>query len=61
MAIMLIDEDKDKRPRQTLPSPINRDIRDSTPCFSRCMSEPAKLNELVKKTLVTNKEDSDLL
>jgi hypothetical protein len=77
MAIMLIDEDKDKMlkdeqkytntihedrdktPRQTLPSPINREKRDLTPCFHRCMSEPAKLNELVKKSLLTNKEDSD--
>lgn len=55
----IIDEDTDKRSRQTLPSPINRDKRDLTPCFHRCMSEPAKLNELVKKSLITNKEDSD--
>ena len=59
MAIMLIDEDTDKRPQQTLPSPINRNKRDLTPAFNRCMSEPAKLNELVKKSLLTNKEDSD--
>tara|TARA_B100001175_G_scaffold317168_1_gene333135 strand:- start:4627 stop:5103 length:477 start_codon:yes stop_codon:yes gene_type:complete len=57
----IIDEDTDKRPRQTLPSPINRNKRDLTPAFNRCMSEPAKLNELIKKslTLITNKEDSD--
>tara|TARA_B100001778_G_C18500779_1_gene589590 strand:- start:214 stop:690 length:477 start_codon:yes stop_codon:yes gene_type:complete len=55
----IIDEDTDKRSRQTLPSPINRDKRDLTPAFNRCMSEPAKLNELVKKSLLTNKQDSD--
>ena len=55
----IIDEDRDKRSRQTLPSPINRNRRDLTPAFNRCMSEPAKLNELVKKSLLTNKQDSD--
>ncbi len=59
MAIMLIDENEDKRSRQTLPSPINRDIRDLTPCFSRCMSEPARLNEFVNKKFFIKKEDSD--
>ena len=55
----IIDEDTDKRSRQTLPSPINRDKRDLTPAFNRCMSESEKLNELVKKSLLTNKQDSD--
>ena len=58
MGIMLLDEDKNKIPRQTLPSPVlnSNEEREKTPSFQRCSSAPNNLNNL--KNIVTNNVDS---
>ena len=58
MGIMLLDEDKNKIPRQTLPSPVlnSNEEREKTPSFQRCSSAPNNLNNL--KNIVTNNIDS---
>ena len=58
MGFMLLDEDKNKIPRQTLPSPVlnSNEEREKTPSFQRCSSAPNNLNNL--KNIVTNNVDS---
>tara|TARA_B100001741_G_scaffold312344_1_gene315519 strand:+ start:1292 stop:1777 length:486 start_codon:yes stop_codon:yes gene_type:complete len=58
MGIMLLDEDKNKIPRQTLPSPVlnSNEEREKTPNFQRCSSAPNNLNNL--KNIITNNVDS---
>ena len=56
MGIMLLDEDKNKIPRQTLPSPVlnSNEEREKTPSFQRCSSAPNNLNNLKNKNLINN-------
>lgn len=75
MAIMLLDEDKNKIQYKTLPStvldinkaehkslssPVLTDKRDLTSSFQRCSSEPKNLNKLSKKELNRLSEASEL-